>query len=243
MIIFPAIDIKEKKCVRLYQGKFSTYSVVASDPVSAALKFKSEGAEYLHIVDLDGALNGRIINIDIIERIIKEAGLPVQIGGGIRNLNIIETLIEKGADRVIIGTAALTNPELVKSAVLQFKEKIAVGIDARNGYAAVDGWTNTSNIFYIDFAKKVEDTGVKTIIFTDIGRDGTLKGPNFDEIEALNKAVSCRIIASGGVKNIDDIKRLKTMNLYGAIAGKALYSGSLNLNDAISLIKGDNDAD
>ena len=239
MIIFPAIDIKEKKCVRLYQGNFSTSTVMAADPITAALEFKSKGAEYLHIVDLDGALSGEIKNLDIIERIINKTGLPFQIGGGIRNFNVIESLIEKGADRVIIGTAALANRAFLESAVLQFKDKIAVGIDARDGYVAADGWTSTSNIFYIDFAKEIEDAGVQTIIFTDIGRDGTLKGPNFDEIEALNEAVSCRIIASGGVKSIDDIKRLKTMKLYGVIAGKALYSGNLNLQDAIKKARGD----
>lgn len=239
MIIYPAVDIKEKNCVRLYQGNFSESTIVAKDPFTAAAEFKSQGAEYLHIVDLDGVLYGSIKNLDIIERIMKETGLTAQIGGGIRNLNVIENLIEKGADRVILGTAALTNPGLLHDAVINFKEKIAVGIDSKNGFAAAEGWTNTSSIFYIDFAKKIEEAGVKTIIFTDIGRDGTLKGPNFDEIAALNEAVSCSIIASGGIKNIDDIKRLKAMNLYGAIAGKALYSGNLNLHDAINAAGGD----
>jgi len=235
MIIFPAMDLKGGKCVRLYQGDFSTSEVVGENPLDVALDFKAQGAEYIHMVDLDGALEGDIKNIDVIKNVIKETNLKIQLGGGIRDIKTIEKLIESGLDRVILGTAALSNLSLVKEAVKNFSEHIAVGIDAKDGYVATHGWLKVSQTNYIDFAKTMEDIGVKTIIFTDIRRDGTLKGPNFEATGILNEKVSCNIIASGGVKDIEDIKILKNMNIYGAIIGKALYSKSISLKDAIAL--------
>ena len=233
MKIFPAIDLKNGKCVRLYQGEFSSSQIVGEDPLQTALKFVAQGAEYLHMVDLDGALSGTIENVNSINKVIKDIKIPIQLGGGIRSLDTIEMLIKKGLNRVILGTAALNNPSLVKEAVKKFGDKIAIGIDARDGYVAVEGWQTSSKIEYIDFAKQMEDIGVKTIIFTDISRDGTLTGPNFEATGKINDKVSCNIIASGGMKCIEDIKKLKNMNIYGAIIGKALYSGNISLEEAI----------
>jgi phosphoribosylformimino-5-aminoimidazole carboxamide ribotide isomerase len=233
MKIFPAIDLKNGKCVRLYQGEFSSAEVVGEDPLQTALNFAAKGAEYLHMVDLDGALSGTIKNINNINKIIKHVGIPVQLGGGIRSLDTIEMLFKAGLSRIILGTAALNNPPLVKQAVKEFGDKIAVGIDARDGYVAVEGWQTSSKIEYIDFAKQMESIGVKTIVFTDISRDGTLSGPNFEATGKINEKVSCNIIASGGMKCIEDINKLKNMNLYGAIIGKALYSGNISLEEAI----------
>lgn len=233
MIIFPAIDVKEGKCVRLYQGEFSSSQVVGEDTLKTALSFVAQGAEYLHMVDLDGAKSGTIGNINSIDKVINGIKIPIQLGGGIRSLDTIEMLLEKGLNRVILGTAALNNPSLVKEAVKAFGDKIAIGIDARDGYVAVEGWQKSSKIEYIDFAKQMEDLGIKTIIFTDISRDGTLTGPNFEATGKINDKVSCNIIASGGMKNIEDIKKLVKMNIYGAIIGKALYSGNISLSQAI----------
>lgn len=235
MIIFPAMDLRNGNCVRLYQGEFSTSQVVGENPIDIAIDFKNQGAEYIHMVDLDGALKGDIANLDVIKGVIKETGLPIQLGGGIRNINTIEKLIEEGVSRVILGTAALNNPPMVKEAVKNFREKIAVGIDARDGYVAIEGWIKVSKVQYIDFAKTMEYIGIKTIIFTDISRDGTLTGPNFEATGMLNDQVSCDIIASGGMKSIEDIEKLANMNMYGAIIGKALYSKSINLKEAIDL--------
>jgi phosphoribosylformimino-5-aminoimidazole carboxamide ribotide isomerase len=238
MKIFPAIDLKNGKCVRLYQGEFSSSEVVGENPLQTALKFAAQGAEYLHMVDLDGALSGTIKNITSINKIIKQVGIPVQLGGGIRSLDTIEMLCKAGLSRIILGTAALNNPSLIKQAVKEFGDKIAVGIDARDGYVAVEGWQRSSKIEYIDFAKQMEAIGVKIIIFTDISRDGTLSGPNFEATDKINNKVSCDIIASGGMKCIEDINKLKNMNLYGAIIGKALYSGNISLEEAIFEVRG-----
>ena len=233
MKIFPAIDLKDGKCVRLYKGEFTSVEIVGEDPLQTALKFAAEGAEYLHMVDLDGALNGNIKNLNSINKVINDLKIPIQLGGGIRSMDTIEMLIQKGLSRVILGTAALNNPALVKEAVKKFGDKIAIGIDARDGYVAVEGWKTSSKIEYIDFAKEMESIGIKTIIFTDISRDGTLTGPNFEATGLLNDKVNCDIIASGGMKDIEDIKKLKKMNMYGAIIGKALYSGNISLAQAI----------
>ncbi|MGH4121953.1 MAG: 1-(5-phosphoribosyl)-5-[(5-phosphoribosylamino)methylideneamino]imidazole-4-carboxamide isomerase [Clostridium sp.] len=234
MKIFPAIDMKNGKCVRLYQGEFSSSEVVGEDPFQTALNFEAQGAEYLHMVDLDGALSGAIGNADSINKVITNINIPIQLGGGIRSIQVIEMILKKGLNRVILGTAALNNPSLVKEAIKKFGDKIAIGIDARDGYVAVEGWKTNSKIEYIDFAKQMEYIGVKTIIFTDISRDGTLSGPNLEATEKINNQVSCNIIASGGMKNIEDIKKLVKMNMYGAIIGKALYSGNISLAEAIS---------
>lgn len=233
MILFPAMDLKEGKCVRLYQGDFSTSQIVGESPLKTAAWLKSQGAEYFHVVDLDGARTGKINNLEIIKKIISEIKIPVELGGGIRDMETIDMLIEEGVSRVILGTAAINNPSLVKEAVRKYGEKVAVGIDAKYGYVAAEGWVNVSKLKYIDFAKKMEEIGVKTIIFTDITKDGTLKGPNFEETILLNESVSCDIIASGGIKSIDDLKILNYSRIYGAILGKSIYSKSILLPKAI----------
>lgn len=243
MIILPAIDLRDGKCVRLYQGDFDKSEVVAQSPVETALKFKEAGAEYIHMVDLDGALKGVAANIDVISKVIENVKIPIELGGGIRDLEAVDMLLDKGISRVILGTAALNKPEFVKEAVKKHGAKIAVGIDAKDEYVAVEGWLNVSKVNYIDFAKEMEAIGVKTIIFTDISRDGTLAGPNLELLKKLQDNVSCNIIASGGIKNIEDIKNLKDMNLYGAIAGKAIYSGILELKEAVDISGGEKSAD
>lgn len=237
MIILPAIDLRDGKCVRLYQGKFEASEVVGENPVEVALSFKESGAEYIHMVDLDGALNGEIKNLNIISEVVKKVEIPVELGGGIRDMKTIDMLIESGVSRVILGTAALNNPELVKESVKKYGEKIAVGIDAKDEKVAVNGWLDISSVDYIEFAKEMEKIGVKTIIFTDISKDGTLQGPNLEQLGKLQKNVNCNIIASGGIKDIDDLKAINEMGIYGAITGKAIYSGNIDLKEAIDACK------
>lgn len=237
MIILPAIDLKGGKCVRLYKGDFNRLEIVANSAVDTAEYFKKCGAEYIHMVDLDGALKGKGVNIDLVSKVIEEVKVPIELGGGIRDIETIDYLIQKGISRVILGTAALNNPKLVKESVNKYGEKIAVGIDAKNGYVAVDGWLNISKVDYVDFAKEMEAIGVKNIIFTDISRDGTLTGPNINALEKLKENVSCDITASGGIKSIDDVKKIKEMNLYGVIIGKAIYSKTIDLKEVVTLSK------
>jgi phosphoribosylformimino-5-aminoimidazole carboxamide ribotide isomerase len=238
MIILPAIDIKNGECVRLVKGDFATSHKVAADPIETALSFKNSGAEYIHMVDLDGALEGKQINRDIFIGVAKATSLPIEIGGGIRDLKTVEDYLSNGIDRVILGSAALKDPSFVKECVLKFGEKIAVGIDAKDKKVSTDGWLNTSDVDYIDFAKVMESIGVKVIIYTDISRDGTLTGPNLEQLNAINHAVSCHIIASGGIKDIENIKDLTKAGLYGAICGKSIYEKTLNLEEAIKIAKG-----
>ena len=233
MIIFPAMDLRNGKCVRLYQGDFSTTSVVGEEPLVTAKGFKDNGAQFFHMVDLDGALKGNVQNLDTVIKIINEIKIPVQLGGGIRNIETIEKLIHSGVARIILGTAALNNPELVKQAIKKYGDKITVGIDARDGFVAAEGWLTVSKVNYIDFGKQMESIGVKTIIYTDISRDGTLTGPNFEQTFKLNEKVSCDIVASGGIKDIEDLMLLRKENLYGAIVGKSIYSGTIDLEEAI----------
>lgn len=233
MIIFPAIDIKDKECVRLYKGDFSTAGKVADSYMETALNFKKAGAEWIHMVDLNGALDGVRINSDIFLDVAKNSGLKVEVGGGIRTMKDVDFYIQNGIERVIIGSAALKNPQLVKEACKEFDDRIAVGIDAKNEMVATEGWTEKSDTHYIDLAKRMEDFGVKYIIFTDIDCDGMLSGPNLEQLVKLNEAVSCNITASGGIKDIQNIIDLKNANMYGAICGRSIYSGTLNLNDAI----------
>ncbi|MTK12048.1 MAG: 1-(5-phosphoribosyl)-5-[(5-phosphoribosylamino)methylideneamino]imidazole-4-carboxamide isomerase [Clostridiaceae bacterium] len=237
MIIFPAIDLRDGKCVRLYQGKFEESEVVGEDPLKVAMSFKESGAKYIHMVDLDGALNGEIKNLKVISEVVKTVGIPVELGGGIRNMETVDMLIEAGVSRVILGTAALKNPQFVMEAVKKYGEKIAVGIDAKNEKVAVNGWLNVSNVDYIDFAKEMEKIGVKTIIFTDISKDGTLQGPNLEQLGKIQNSVSCNIIASGGIKDINDLKTINKMGIYGAITGKAIYCGNIDLQKAIEVCK------
>jgi len=237
MIIFPAIDIKSGECVRLFKGDFSTVQKVAESPIETAKSFFDCGAEWIHMVDLDGALDSTPQNSQIFIDVAKNSGLKVEVGGGIRSMETIEFYLENGISRVILGSAALSNPELVIASCKKYGDKIAVGIDARNRFVAANGWLDTSKVDFIDLAKSVEQAGVGCIIFTDISKDGTLSGPNISQLDEINNATQCNIIASGGIKNIDDIYSLKSMNLYGAICGKSIYSGSLLLKEAIKVCR------
>lgn len=238
MIILPAIDIKDRNCVRLVKGEFDTVHKVADSYMDTALSFYNSGAEFIHMVDLDGAKDGVITNRDIFVDVAKNTKLKVEIGGGIRTLDTVEYYLSSGIYRVILGSIAVTNPDFVKTAVKEYGDKIAIGIDAKNEMVATRGWLDTSDVHYIDLARAMQDVGVKCIIFTDISKDGTLSGPNLEQLDAINKAVSCDIVASGGIKDIDDIKALTKMGLYGTICGKSLYSGSLDLSESINVARG-----
>lgn len=237
MIIFPAIDIMNKKPVRLYKGEFSTAKQVAENALETARAFEKAGAVWIHTVDLDGSLKKERVNSDVFLEIASETSLKVEVGGGIRSLKDIEFYLSNGIERVILGSVALKNPLLVKEAVAEFGERIAVGIDASNGYAAAEGWTESSDVYFTDLAKKMEDFGVKTIIYTDISKDGTLSGPNLSQLKEINNAVSCNIIASGGITDINDIIALRNEGLYGAICGKSIYNSTLDLREAIEICR------
>lgn len=240
MVILPAVDIMDGKPVRLYKGDFSTAHQVAEGALKTALDFEKAGAEWIHMVDLDGSLMKKRVNEKIFLSVAENTALKVEVGGGIRTMQDIDFYMSSGISRVILGSVALKDPKLVKKAVNAYGDKIAVGIDAKNGYAAAEGWTQTSDIYFTDLAKKMEQCGVKTIIYTDISKDGTLSGPNLEQLDEINNAVSCDIIASGGVTDIDDIKALKSLGLYGAICGKSIYSGSLDLKQALEVCKDGN---
>lgn len=233
MIILPAIDIKDGQCVRLTKGDFATVEKVAEDPLETALAFQKAGAEWIHMVDLDGAKEGSLKNSPVFLEVVRETGLKVELGGGIRTMDSINFYLEQGISRVIIGSAAISDPQLVKSAAEKYGDRIAVGIDARNGMVSGDGWLTDSDITYLDLAKKMEDVGVRCIIFTDISKDGTLSGPNLEQLGRIKDAVGCDIIASGGIHTMKDIIALKELGLYGAICGKSIYKGTLSLEEAI----------
>jgi phosphoribosylformimino-5-aminoimidazole carboxamide ribotide isomerase len=235
MILLPAIDLKDGKCVRLRRGDFSTAEQVAGDPLETARAFRAAGARWLHVVDLDGAKKGAPVQSELIFRIARSSGLAVEVGGGIRSMEAVDRYLQNGISRVILGTAAIDSPDFVRAAVEKHGEKIAVGIDAKDGMAARNGWTGTSGAFYIDLAQRMERLGVKYIIFTDIGRDGMLSGPNLEQLDRLNQAVPCRVTASGGVANLKDVANLLDLGLYGAICGRALYAGTLDLKAAVAL--------
>ncbi|MGM9526464.1 MAG: 1-(5-phosphoribosyl)-5-[(5-phosphoribosylamino)methylideneamino]imidazole-4-carboxamide isomerase [Peptococcaceae bacterium] len=235
MIILPAIDIKDGKCVRLRKGEFDTAEQVAASPYDTADSFKQAGADWIHMVDLDGAKDAKPVNAEIFCRVAAESGLKVELGGGIRSMDTIEYYLQQGIERVILGSVAVKNPALVKEAVQHFGDRIAVGIDAKQGMVATEGWLDTSKVHYIEMAKMMEAVGVQTIIYTDISKDGMLSGVNGEQLDAINQAVSCNIIASGGVKSIADITLCKQMNLYGVICGKSIYSGSLDLAEAVAV--------
>ncbi|WP_411678186.1 1-(5-phosphoribosyl)-5-[(5-phosphoribosylamino)methylideneamino]imidazole-4-carboxamide isomerase [Caproicibacter sp.] len=237
MILLPAIDLIDGECVRLIQGDYNTARRVAEDAVETARSFREAGAQWLHVVDLNGAKAAKPINTELMMRILKETGLRLEVGGGIRDMETIQAYLENGISRVILGTAAVNHPELVVSAVERYGERIAVGIDARDGMVAQNGWTETSSIDSLGFARRMEQVGVKCLIFTDISRDGTLSGPNLSMLKQLQNSVSCRIIASGGVSSLKDISDLAGLNLYGAICGKSLYAGTLDLKDAVTLCR------
>lgn len=234
MIILPAIDLHQGKCVRLFQGDYSTAQVVAPDPVSTARRFEEQGARWIHMVDLDGARDGRPVNDSLIFDVVENVDAHVEVGGGIRDLGTAEYYLERGVSRVILGSAALRDPGFVKEAVKKYGKKIAVGVDALGGKAAAEGWTEQSQVDYIELSRRMEDIGVQYIIFTDISRDGTLDGPNLTMLDKLNRSVSCNIIASGGVSSLLDLVALFDLGLYGAIAGKSIYTGTLDLRAAIT---------
>lgn len=233
MIILPAIDIQGGRCVRLYQGDFSTVHQVAENPFDTAMQFYAKGAKWIHMVDLDGAKNGTVENAPIFTEIAKHSGLKVELGGGIRDMATIEAYLKSGISRVILGSAAVKNPVLVQEAVRSFGEQIAVGIDAKNEMVVTEGWLDTSEMHYLELAKRMEQTGVKVIIFTDVSKDGTLQGVNCEQLAAINQAISCDIIASGGVRSLEDIHACRALNLYGVICGKSVYSGALEIDAAI----------
>ncbi|ARF13384.1 1-(5-phosphoribosyl)-5-[(5-phosphoribosylamino)methylideneamino]imidazole-4-carboxamide isomerase [Sporosarcina ureae] len=229
MILFPAIDIRDGKCVRLIQGDYAQEIIYNDSPTNMAQEWQNQGAEYIHVVDLDGAKTGNSANKQAIEAIAKSVSVPVQVGGGIRNMEIVDSHIENGVARVIIGTAAIQDPDFLKKAVEKYGDKIAVSIDARNGLVATDGWTETSDVKAVDLLQDLAEIGVKTVVYTDIMKDGMLQGPNFEELKIMDDASSIDIIASGGVSTEEDIKRLAAEDMYGAIIGKALYEGNLSL--------------
>lgn len=237
MILFPAIDIKDNKCVRLTQGKFELMNVYSDDPVDMAKKWESLGAEYLHVVDLDGAKDEGFNNRKSIEKIAKSIKIPMQTGGGIKNGERIKNLIDIGVERAIVGTMAIENQELLTELASIYKDHLAVSIDAFKGKVATRGWQDVGNVDSIEICKFLESIGISTLVYTDISKDGMLSGPNFEIYEELSIKTKLNIIASGGVTSIDDIKRLDSMNMYGAIIGKALYDNKLDFNEALKAIK------
>ncbi len=237
MIIFPAIDLYEGKAVRLYKGDYNKVTVYSEHPEEIALDFKSKGATHIHIVDLEGAKNGLTPNIDTVERIIKSTDLFAEIGGGIRSLETVEKYINIGAKRVILGTAAVKDEAFLLRAVEKYGEKIAVGIDIRDGLVAIHGWTEKTELDCFDFCRKMENIGVKTVICTDISKDGAMQGTNHELYSALSKEFKINITASGGVSSIDDVKRLSSLGIYGAIIGKAYYTGAIDIKEAVEIGK------
>lgn len=234
MIIFPAIDIKDGQCVRLRRGDYATAHKVAEDPVKTAQSFVEAGAEFLHMVDLDGAKEAKRVNSPVFLAVAKATGLKLQVGGGIRNLETCEYYLSNGVYRVILGSVALKDPAFVTEAVKHFgPEKIVVGIDAKNGKVATEGWLDTSDVDYLKLARKMTDVGVKYFVFTDISKDGMMEGPNLEQLEAIHNAVDADIIASGGVSSLEDLLAIQSLGLYGAICGKSLYTGAIDLKTAI----------
>lgn len=236
MILFPAIDIKDNKCVRLTQGKFDQVNVYSGDPVEMAKKWEDMGAEYLHVVDLDGAKNEGFQNRKSIEKIAKTLKIPMQTGGGIRSEERIKNLLEMGVERVIVGTMAIENQELLTELTKKYKQHVAVSIDALNGKVATRGWQNVGTVDSIEICRFLESIGIQTLVYTDISKDGMLSGPNFGIYEELSKKTSINIIASGGVTTLEDIQKLNTMNMYGSIIGKALYDNKLDFKEALRMI-------
>ncbi len=240
MLIIPAIDIRGGRVVRLIQGDFERETVYDDDPVGVARKWEKEGAELLHVVDLDGAREGSPRNLELVENIAAEISIPVELGGGIRNLKTIEDVLNKGIERVVMGTEAVASPALIKEACQKFGERIVVGIDARDGLVAVRGWTASTSRKAIVLAQEMESIGARTIIFTDIKNDGTLGGPNLESLKEMLKTIAIPLIASGGVSGLEDIKNLKSLEnegLRGVIVGKALYAGGVNLKEALDTVK------
>lgn len=237
MKIFPAIDLVKGCAVRLFKGDYSKMTVYSTKPEEVAKDFENSGADSLHLVDLEGAKDGTTPNIETVKRIRKSCGLFIEIGGGIRNMETIETYLNAGVDRVILGTAAVNDPEFLKKATEKYGEKIAVGVDIKDGFVAINGWTEKSRFTGLEFCKKMEEIGVKTIICTDISKDGAMKGTNLKLYKEMSQKLSVNITASGGVSTIEDIAALKEMGLYGAIIGKAYYEGAVNIKEAVEISK------
>ena len=234
MKIFPAIDIKDKKCVRLVKGDFNNKTVYEMSPVEQAGKYKDHGFKNLHIIDLDGALIGETVNLDIIQNIVSKFDLKVEVGGGIRSIDSIEKYIDVGAEKVILGSAAIKDKNFLKEACVKFPNKIALGLDAKDGYLSVSGWKENSNQLTLDYLKEVNNYGVSRLIYTDINRDGMKQSPNFDETSKVAKISNCPVIISGGVSSIEDIKKAKSLdNIEGVIVGKAIYDGDIKLEDLV----------
>lgn len=233
MIIEPAIDLKDQKVVRLHRGDFDTVHQVAEDPVAVAREFAAAGAKVIHMVDLDGAKSGERVNGEIIARVIRETGMQVELGGGIRSMTDLAAVDAMGVWRMVIGSAAVDHPEFVAEAVRVYGDRIAVGVDAKDGEVKTAGWIKGSGLDYLTFSKQMEALGVKTLIFTDIDTDGMLSGPSYERLKKLQETVSCQIVASGGVSCNEDIVNLHRMGLYGAIIGKAYYAGTINLEQAV----------
>jgi len=237
MIIFPAIDLFDKKAVRLYKGDYQNMTVYSENPIEIARDFEAQGATHIHMVDLQGAKDGTTPNIDIVRQVANETNLFVEIGGGIRDIATVEKYLSAGVGRVILGTAAVTDTEFLKGAVEKYGEKIAVGADVKDGYIAIKGWLEKSQITLEDFLYDMQNIGVKYIICTDISKDGAMRGTNLELYKELSKKYSMNITASGGVSSLDDVKKLREMNIYGAIIGKAYYIGAIDLKDALEAAK------
>ena len=233
MNIIPAIDLIDGKAVRLQKGDYNKVTVYSEYPEKVAKYFYDCGARYLHVVDLDGAKSGKADNFDVIKNIVNASGLSVEVGGGIRNMDMVDTYVRAGVDRIILGTAAITDPEFLRAAVEKYGDKITVGVDIKDGMVAIKGWTEVSAVSCEDFCRQLEALGVSSVICTDISKDGMMSGTNLELYRNLNSDFSINFIASGGVSTLEDIKALKTMNLFGAIVGKAVYTGAIDLKEAI----------
>ena len=235
MLIFPAIDLYEKKAVRLYKGDYDNMTVYSNNPLEIAKDFEAQGAKFLHMVDLEGAKNGDTPNLETVEKIVKNTDLFCELGGGIRTMDVIDKYIGIGVDRVILGTAAVEDEAFVKAATDKYGDKIAVGVDIRDGFVAIKGWTQLSEFTCFDFCEKMQGLGVKTLICTDISKDGAMQGTNIELYRELSERFDIQIIASGGVSSMDDVKRLAAMDIYGAIVGKAYYTKAISLKEAIEV--------
>ena len=237
MLIFPAIDLFEKKAVRLYKGDYAQMTVYNENPLAVAKDFEKAGATCLHLVDLEGAKSGETPNLDVISSIVENTNLFTEVGGGIRNMETVRRYLDAGVDRVILGTAAVKDPAFLKEALSTYGEKIAVGIDLRDGKIAIKGWTETAEVDTEDFLLSLQNMGLTTVICTDIAKDGAMQGANHSLYKTLSEKFSLKIVASGGVSSLDDVKRLAAMDLYGAIIGKAYYTGAMDLAEAIEVTK------
>ena len=240
MNIFPAIDLLSGKAVRLYKGDYNEVTVYGDDPVEIAKDFKAAGAEFMHVVDLDGARDGGTPNLETIKRLVESVDIFVEVGGGIRSMQVVDTYLGLGVDRVILGTAAVTDREFLKAALAKWGDRIAVGVDIKDGYVAIKGWLQKSELEAFNFCRELEEMGVRTIISTDISKDGAMQGANHDLYKRLSDELGVQIVASGGVSSMDDIIRLCEMDVYGAIIGKAYYTGAISLAEAIKVAHHDN---